>query len=199
MQGSGFNAEVARQMEREDGDQRDEAGAPERAGATRARGGDEVAPATGAEPSAEAAASVPRDAAELRASVELLLQQTRWADIVQTLGPQERAAELPPTLALIYAMALAETAGAGSTTKANLLAIRSVASLLSVPEDSGTALMVAKRVMRRNPVAWRARPAPRAPLRIALVVVALALGIVAGWLSGPKGIGLQEIVDVVVR
>jgi hypothetical protein len=137
------------------------------------------------------------DAAALLGSVEPLVQQNRWDEIVTTLGPSARAEKLPPALALIYAMALAETAGSRSTSDANLIAIRSVATLLAVPTESSTALMVAKRVMRRNPIAWRRRPAPRAPIRMALVIVALALGIVSGWLVGPSGIRLQEILEAV--
>ena len=169
--------------------------------ATAKRGGpDDGAPTERRAPAAvDSLSASPADPAALLGKVEPLIQQTRWADIVEALGPASRAAELPPGLALVYAMALAETAGDASTTEASLLAIRSVSALLGVPEGSGTALMVAKRVLRRNPVTWRRRPAPRAPIRLALIVVALFLGIVAGWLVAPSSIRLSEVIETLWR
>jgi hypothetical protein len=55
--------------------------------------------------------------------------------------------------------------------------------VLGVGVASEAALVVAKRALRRNPAAWRTRPAPKKGLSVLLVVVALVLGVLAGALG----------------
>jgi hypothetical protein len=112
--------------------------------------------------------------------IDRLLDRTAWGEIAEKLGPQDREAELPPALGLVYALARREAAGDEAAPGATALAIRSMAALLGVPPESAAALVLAKRLLRQNPATWRTRPAPRATVSVAIVVIGVALGIAAG-------------------
>lgn len=153
-------------------------------------------------PSASEAAPVvspePMTPAELLAKVEPLVKETRWAEVVELLE-RRSPADLPPSLRLVLAVALVEMAGEGSSTVATRMAIQAFGALLGLPEESSTTVVLTKRIVRRNPVAWRKRQAPPAPIRLALVITALACGIVAGWALGPGYNDLPDILEVVLR
>jgi hypothetical protein len=143
------------------------------------------APAEDERPSAEAEAApvvetkAPGEDARF-AEIDRLLDRTAWKEIAEKLGPPEREAELPPALGLVYALARREAAGDEAAPGATALAIKSMAALLGVPADSVAALLLAKRLLRQNPATWRTRPAPRATVSVAIVVLGVALGIAAG-------------------
>jgi len=132
-------------------------------------------------------------------AVEPLIAKGSYQAICELLGPLDRAEGLGPALALIYATASKEVGSTGTKEDVNPLAIRSVAALLDVSDESRTALMVAKRILRRNPVVWQKRKAPGAPARIILIVFGLALGILGGWLSGPGSVRLNEVIEAMLR
>lgn len=113
------------------------------------------------------------------AEVEPLLAATRWEGVVEVLSKQET---LPPPLALVYAIALKERGAEGDPER---LAIRAVAALLCVPENSETALVVAKRLLRTNPVSWQRRRAPSAGVSIGIALAVAVLGALLGFLAGP--------------
>jgi hypothetical protein len=140
------------------------------------------------EPAAEGEQGAAADAAEARAEpldprlaeVEPLFVRTAWKEIVDKLGPPEKAAELPPALGLIYALARREAAGDAGAQGATELAIQSMASLVGVAPGSATALVLAKRLLRQNPASWRTRPAPPIKLSVIIVLAGVALGVAAG-------------------
>jgi hypothetical protein len=113
--------------------------------------------------------------------VDPLLAAGEWRKILDLLGPPEAIERLPPTLGLIYAVALRESAGDASATPANELAIRSMAAIYGIPTGSAAALVLAKRLLRQNPAAWRTKPAPPAKFSVLIIVIALALGAGVGW------------------
>jgi hypothetical protein len=115
------------------------------------------------------------------AELEPLLAGGSWREILKVLGPPEQVDKLPPTLALIYAIAQRESAGDASATLANELAIRSMAAIYGIAPGSTTALVLAKRLLRQNPAAWRTKPAPPAKYSVLIIVVALAFGAGVGW------------------
>ena len=115
------------------------------------------------------------------ADLDPLLSSGAWREIMKILGPPEQVEKLPPTLALIYAVAQRESAGDTSATPANELAIRSMAAIYGIAPGSTTALVLAKRLLRQNPAAWRTKPAPPAKLSGLIIAVALALGLGVGW------------------
>jgi hypothetical protein len=115
------------------------------------------------------------------AELDPLLAGGAWREIMKVLGPPEQVDKLPPTLALIYAVAQRESAGNTSATPANELAIRAVASIYGIAPGSTTALVLAKRLLRQNPAAWRTKPAPPAKLSVLIIALALAFGLGAGW------------------
>jgi hypothetical protein len=129
-------------------------------------------------PAAAEKATAPAD--PRLAEIDRLLDRTAWGEIAEKLGPQDREAELPPALGLVYALARREAAGDEAAPGATALAIRSMAALLGVPPESAAALVLAKRLLRQNPATWRTRPAPRATVSVAIVVIGVALGIAAG-------------------
>jgi hypothetical protein len=135
------------------------------------------------------APSVPEPAGDARpdprfAELEPLFARNAWKDIAERLGPPEKAADLPPALALVFALAQREAAGEGSAAGATELAIKSMAALVGVPPGSDTALVLAKRLRRQHPAGWRARAAPPARFSAAIIVIGILAGAaVGGFLS----------------
>jgi hypothetical protein len=119
------------------------------------------------------------------AEIEPLLARGDWEGLAKHLGPPEKAGTLPPTLGLLYAVARREAAGDGSSGDANEMAIRCMAALFGVPPESETALVLAKRLLRKNPAAWRTRSAPPTKISAFIMVLALVLGGAAGWYLRP--------------
>lgn len=104
-----------------------------------------------------------------------------WRKVAAELGPLAKAGGLPPTLGLLCALAHHESGAEEEAQAANELAIRCVASIFGVPRESAIPLVLAKRLLRKNPVAWRARPAPPANLSLLIVAATLAVGSGIGW------------------
>ena len=115
------------------------------------------------------------------AELDPLLSRGSWAEILKVLGPLEQVDKLPPTLALIHAIAQRESAGNASATPANELAMRSMAAIYGIAPTSTTALVLAKRLLRQNQAAWRTKPAPPAKFSVLILVVAVTLGLGVGW------------------
>jgi hypothetical protein len=105
-----------------------------------------------------------------------------WLAIAKQLGPLDKAGGLPPTLGLLCALAHHETDDPELGQAANEVAIRCMASLFGIPGDSPIPLVLAKRLLRKNPVAWRARPAPPAKTSFLIVAATLVIGSAIGWL-----------------
>jgi CheY-like chemotaxis protein len=133
-------------------------------------------------PPARASAESDADAA-LLAEVEPLVHQARWQEVIELVAKREPdPLRLSPRAALLFAVALKEAPatgpGARPTVDPDLLGIRAVAALLHVDGQSRTALMIAKRVLRRKPLEWQRTPPRRVSILITLI--ALALGAAVG-------------------
>lgn len=115
----------------------------------------------------------------LLAELDPHLGETNWDKVLELLSKHET---LPPQLALLYAVAQRERNVAAD---ADRVAIAAVAALLSVPAESHAALVVAKRLLRRNPVAWQKRSAPPVRVSIAIALIVALLGALIGFLVGP--------------
>lgn len=126
------------------------------------------------------------------AELEPMVATANWEAVLKTLGPKQDAGKLPPNLGLLYALAYKEhhiekeAASKKSHEKddydANAVAIRCMAGLFGVQPDSGIALVLGKRLIRSNPVAWQKKKAPPAPISILIVALGLAIGAGIGWL-----------------
>lgn len=120
-------------------------------------------------------------------AVEPAVSAGDWKQVADVLGPNENAGNLPPTLGLVYALARKEIehdeAANTRDPGTNQLAIRCMAGLFGVEPDSPIALVLAKRLLRKNPVGWRQRPAPSAKVSILFVALAIVIGSAIGWVA----------------
>jgi hypothetical protein len=114
--------------------------------------------------------------------LEKLLDVNDWRGIGAELGATEELGKLPPNLGLIAALAHNENAKEGDQ-EAVATAIRCMASLLGVDESSPVARVLARRMLRKNPVRLRDRKAPPARTSVLIVVLTLVVGGGVGWLA----------------
>jgi hypothetical protein len=137
-------------------------------------------PVAGAGASAGAGAA-PGVAVHVEA-LERLLDANDWKKVGAELGALEDLDKLPPNLALVAALAHNENAKDGEPA-AVTSAIRSLAKVLGVAEDSPIARVLARRMLRKNPVRFSERKAPPARTSLLIVVATLIVGSGVGWLA----------------
>ncbi len=141
-----------------------------------------TAPTDDAQPATEVRARSANEGPPLE-TIEHLLDQGQWQTLHELLGPSARASELSPHLALVFALAHSETHPEDASHSVEL-AIQSAARAHGLPESSAVVRVIAKRLLRKSPTNWRARPAPPTKISIILVLLALTLGGGGGfWLS----------------
>lgn len=114
------------------------------------------------------------------AELEPIVALNDWKTVASKLGALEQAGTLPPNLGLVAAVAGNEAAKDGDAA-ARELAIRCMAAVLGMPADSEIVRVLARRLLRKNPVRFRERPAPPAKTSAVIVVVALAAAVALGW------------------
>jgi hypothetical protein len=111
------------------------------------------------------------------ARVAPLVERGAWEQLNKDLAAER---DLPPTLSLLHIIARREVVDDKTAAPLTRDAIKLLATLLEVPEHSPIALMLAKRLLRRNRAPTQA-PAT-AGISAGLVALGLALGIGAGYL-----------------
>lgn len=116
----------------------------------------------------------------IAAEIEPLVARNDWKAVADALGPLEQAAELPPGLALVAAVAHNEISKESNDAMREL-ALVSTATLLGMRVDSDVVRVLSRRLLRKNPVGFRQRPAPPARVSLLIVFVVLALGAGVGW------------------
>jgi hypothetical protein len=112
---------------------------------------------------------------------EPLVQRTAWE---QLHGELSREPELSPVLELLRIIARRETLPNDERQAAAVLsqdAITTLARLLQVPEASPTALLLGKRLLRKNPGSVRER-SPGTGLSASMLLAGIAVGAGIGWL-----------------
>jgi hypothetical protein len=110
-----------------------------------------------------------------------------WDGILRTLGASADPAKMPPNLGLLWAIARREKMNPDDPNVAAVTAVatRCAAAVLGVHETNSIAPMLAKRILRRNPVSWTKTPAPSPWVSAFVMIVALVVGSGIGWiLSG---------------
>jgi len=128
-----------------------------------------------------------------------LLEQSRWRDLRLLLARDNAsAANLPPVLALLYAVALKEDQlqskhskhdpFVGQAGAAESIAISVVQKLFELPAGNVISVMIAKRLLRKRPLDWKQKP----PARVSAMLVgsALLLGALVGFLLHPSLLGM---------
>jgi len=129
-------------------------------------------------------------------ALEKLLDGNDWQGIGKELGSLDDVGKLPPNLGLIAALAHNEAQEAGHS-EASEIAIRCMAALLGVSESSSVARVLARRVLRKNPVRLMDRKAPPARVSILIVVLTLLAGGGVGWLASSGSIrGLLQLLHL---
>ncbi|MDB4997120.1 MAG: hypothetical protein JWM74_4552, partial [Myxococcaceae bacterium] len=117
--------------------------------------------------------------------IEPLVARNDWKLVADMLGPIEDAAKLPASLGLVAAIAHNELAKEGIP-EARVLAIRSMAALVGMPGESELVRVITRRLLRKNPIAFRQRQAPPAKTSFLIIIAVLILGSATGWfLSSP--------------
>jgi hypothetical protein len=114
--------------------------------------------------------------------IEKLLDANDWKAIAAELGPLDAIGRLPPNLGLVASLAHNENAKGGDADAAGI-AIRCMAGLLGVADDSPIARVLARRILRKNPVTLRERQAPPARTSLLIVLVTLIVGGGVGWIA----------------
>lgn len=114
--------------------------------------------------------------------LEKLLDLNDWKKISDELGPMSDVGKLPPNLGLLAALAHNESAKDGNPDAA-AAAIRCMAGLLGVGDDSPIARVLARRMLRKNPVKLTERQAPAARTSLLIVLVTLVLGGGVGFVA----------------
>lgn len=114
--------------------------------------------------------------------IEKLLDRNDWKKITDELGPMSDVGKLPPNLGLLAALAHNETKKDGDP-DAVATAIRCMAGLLGVADDSPIARVLARRMLRKNPVKLSERKAPPARTSMLIVLATLVGGGGIGWLA----------------
>jgi len=140
------------------------------------------------EPEALSSAVVPTNAKKITSqdpryeAIEKLFDLNDWNKIRDELGAMGDVGKLPPNLGLVAAVAHNEAAKDGDP-ESIAIAIRCMAGLLGVAEDSPVARVLARRILRKNPVKLRDRQAPAARTSLMIVLLTLVLGGGVGWLA----------------
>ena len=114
--------------------------------------------------------------------IEKLLDTNDWKKICAELGPMDSVGKLPPNLGLVAALACNETAKDGDP-EAVGVAVRCMAGLLGVAEESPIARVLARRMLRKNPVRFTERKAPTARTSLVIVLLTLVIGGGVGFLA----------------
>ena len=114
--------------------------------------------------------------------LEKLLDLNDWKKIGAELGPMSDVGKLPPNLGLLAALAHNEVAKDGNADAATA-AIRCMAGLLGVSDESPIARVLARRMLRKNPVKLTERQAPPARISLIIIVVTLVLGGGVGFVA----------------
>ena len=112
---------------------------------------------------------------------EAMVERGAWEQLQSELG---RERELSPVLELLHIIARRETLKSEERNNAALLsqeAIGVFARLLGLPERSPTALLIGKRLLRKNP-GWSRTRTPSTGLSAGMLLAGIAVGAGIGWL-----------------
>ncbi|HEX7602550.1 MAG TPA: hypothetical protein VF316_13130 [Polyangiaceae bacterium] len=132
-------------------------------------------------PPAPPAAAAPAKREPRLLPLDRMINDNDWRAVSYELGPLADAGKLPPSLALLAAIAHRETSEQEGQ-EAIAVGVRAMAKLLGVPDDGAIAGVVARRLLRTNPVRFRDRKAPPPRVSILIAIMTLVVGGTVGWL-----------------
>ncbi len=113
-------------------------------------------------------------------AIEPLVERNDWKGVADELGALEDVGKLPPNLGLIAAIAHNELAKDGST-EARTVANRCMAGILGLPIESELVRVLSRRLLRKNAVRLRERPAPPARVSAFIILATIVIGGALGW------------------
>jgi hypothetical protein len=112
---------------------------------------------------------------------EKLVERNAWEQLAEQLGQEQ---ELSPALLLLHVIAQREMLKGDQKQDAARLAqqgISAMARILQLPEASPTALVLGKRLLRRNP-GWAPQRTASTGLSVGLLLGGVTIGAAIGWL-----------------
>jgi hypothetical protein len=113
---------------------------------------------------------------------EALVERNAWEQLSEEIAREQN---LSPELRLLAVVAQRETLSANEKQDGARLtqeAIAVVAELLNVPPASPMALVIGKRLLRKNPAGWANRKQPSAGMSVGVLLGGIAAGAGVGWL-----------------
>jgi hypothetical protein len=111
------------------------------------------------------------------AKLDPMIERSAWEQVTKELSD---ARDLPPVLALLQVIARRELEDDKKSAALTREAIKALSTLLEVPENSPLALLLAKRLLRRNRATTQTQPSTG--LSLGVVLGGLAIGAGVGWL-----------------
>ena len=114
------------------------------------------------------------------ATIEPLVEHNDWQGVAKELGSLDDAGKLPPNLGVFAAIAHNELATDGSA-EARTIATRCLAGILGLPIESELVRVLSRRLLRKNAVRFRERPAPRARVSAFIILATIVIGGALGW------------------
>ena len=127
-----------------------------------------------------------------------LIEQGEHERVCDLLGPVDRAATLSPRLAQLYILARGELAKGSALADLPHLTMETSGAVLGLRPRSRASRLLAKRLLGLSAADVRQRM-PGAAVRIALIAVALAVGVIVGWVAGPGGVDILDVFDSMTR
>jgi hypothetical protein len=130
------------------------------------------------------------------AALEPLVEKNDWKGVATELGSLDDAGKLPPNLGIIAAIAHNELAKDASP-EARTIATRCMAGILGLPVESELVRVLSRRLLRKNPVRLRERPAPPARVSAFIILATIVIGGGLGWFLATGT--FQRFVQILAR
>jgi hypothetical protein len=129
-------------------------------------------------------------------ALEPLVERNDWQGVANELGSLDDAGKLPPNLGIFAAIAHNELEKDGSS-EARSIATRCMAGILGLPVESELVRVLSRRLLRKNAVRFRERPAPPARVSAFIILATIVIGGGVGWFLATGT--FQRLIQMIAR